>query len=77
VKNGDNADSACDQYHRYEEDIALMKDLGVSVYRFSLSWPRIQPDGKGAVNPKGIGYYDRLIDALLKAGITPWRYLST
>ncbi|NNM66702.1 MAG: beta-glucosidase [Spirochaetales bacterium] len=72
IKNGDTADFACDQYHRYEEDVALMKDLGVSAYRFSLSWPRLQPEGRGAVNPQGIDYYNRLIDALLKAGITPW-----
>ncbi|MHB9139563.1 MAG: GH1 family beta-glucosidase [Victivallaceae bacterium] len=70
--NGDNGDVACDQYHRYEEDIALMKEMGVDAYRFSLSWPRIIPDGSGEINPAGIDYYNRLINCLLKNGITPW-----
>jgi len=65
-------DTACDHYHRYPEDIALMRDLGLRHYRLSLAWTRIQPDGTGAPNEKGLAFYDRLIDALLAAGITPW-----
>ena len=71
VFHGDTGDVACDSYHRYPEDIATLQRLGVGAYRFSLSWPRIQPDGRGAVNPKGIDYYNRLIDGLLEKGITP------
>lgn len=62
---------ACDHYHRVPEDIALIKDLGASSYRFSLSWPRIQPDGFGPANQAGLDFYDRLIDELLTAGISP------
>jgi len=62
---------ACDHYHRMPEDVALLAQLGVNAYRFSLAWPRIMPDGEGAVNPKGLDFYDRLVDALLAAGITP------
>ena len=71
VFHGDTGDVATDSYHRYPEDIALLQRLGVGAYRFSLSWPRIQPDGRGAVNPQGIDYYNRLIDGLLEKGITP------
>ena len=71
VFHGDTGDVACDSYQRYPEDIALLQRLGVGAYRISLSWPRIQPDGRGAVNPKGIDYYNRLIDGLLEKGITP------
>ena len=71
VFHGDTGDVACDSYYRYPEDIALLQRLGVGAYRFSLSWPRIQPDGRGGVNPKGIDYYNRLIDGLLEKGITP------
>jgi beta-glucosidase len=71
VINGDNGDVATDHYHRYREDVALMKDLGVQTYRFSTSWSRVRPDG-GAVNPKGIDFYSRLVDELLGAGILPW-----
>lgn len=63
---------ACDHYHRYKEDIALMKEFGIKAYRFSISWPRVIPNGTGAVNAKGIDFYNRLIDELLKAEITPW-----
>ena len=63
---------AVDHYHRFEEDIGLMKDLGVGAYRFSVSWSRIQPDGRGPVNAAGMDYYKRLVDALLEAGIEPW-----
>jgi beta-glucosidase len=69
--HGDTGDVACDSYHRYPEDIALLKRLGVGAYRLSLSWPRIQPSGRGAANAKGLDYYNRVIDALLEAGIQP------
>jgi beta-glucosidase len=71
TENGDTGDVACDHYHRYEEDVQLMAELGVKHYRFSLSWPRIIPDGRGAVNEKGVDFYKRLADCLLKHGITP------
>ncbi|PYI68675.1 beta-glucosidase [Arthrobacter livingstonensis] len=71
IANGDTGAVACDHYHRYPEDIALMAQLGVNAYRFSFSWPRIQPGGSGAVNPAGLAFYDRLVDGLLEAGITP------
>ena len=71
VKNGDNGDVACDSYHRYEEDIALMKELGIEMYRFSVSWPRIFPNGTGKVNEEGLQYYHRFVDALLDQGIEP------
>lgn len=67
-----NGDVACDHYHRWAEDIALMRELGVGAYRLSLSWSRIIPDGTSATNPRGLEFYDRLIDGLLAAGITPW-----
>lgn len=67
-----NGDVACDHYHRYAEDVALMRDLGAQAYRLSVAWPRILPDGTGAVNEKGLAFYDRLIDSLLAANITPW-----
>ncbi|MCX6896646.1 MAG: GH1 family beta-glucosidase [Verrucomicrobia bacterium] len=69
--NGDTGDVACDHYHRFEEDVKLMVELGVRHYRFSIAWPRIVPDGRGAVNEKGVDFYRRLADALLKHGITP------
>jgi beta-glucosidase len=69
--HGDTGDVACDSYHRYADDIALLKRLGVGAYRLSLSWPRIQPSGRGAVNAKGLDYYNRVIDALLEADIQP------
>lgn len=72
IANGDNLDVACDHYHRYRQDVALMAKLGVKNYRLSLAWPRIFPDGRGAVNRKGIDFYHRLIDTLLARGITPW-----
>ncbi|SDK02700.1 GH1 family beta-glucosidase [Sediminibacillus albus] len=71
VLNGDNGDVACDSYHRYEEDIALMKELGVNVYRFSVSWPRIFPEGTGKVNKEGLAFYHRMVDKLLENGIEP------
>lgn len=72
VKHGNTGDVACDHYHRYEEDIQIMKDLGLHAYRLSLSWPRIMPEGSGKVNQAGLDFYDRLIDGLLGAGVTPW-----
>ena len=71
IKNGDTGDVACDSYHRYPDDIALLKQLNLKSYRFSIAWPRIQPTGGGAVNPKGLDYYKRLTDAVLEAGIRP------
>jgi beta-glucosidase len=71
IKNGDTGAVACDHYHRYPEDIALMKDLGVDAYRFSIAWPRIQPTGSGQANAEGLAFYDRLVDGLLEAGIKP------
>ncbi|WP_078551226.1 GH1 family beta-glucosidase [Bacillus alkalicellulosilyticus] len=71
VYNGDNGDIACDSYHRYEEDIALMKDLGITTYRFSVAWPRIFPNGTGEVNQAGLDFYHRFVDALVEAGIEP------
>lgn len=68
---GHTGDVACDHYHRYEEDVELMAELGVKAYRFSISWPRILPDGTGKVNEKGIAFYNKLIDALIAKGITP------
>jgi beta-glucosidase len=71
VQDGDTGDIAVDHYHRYREDVALMRDLGVRAYRFSVSWPRIIPGGTGAVNAVGVDFYSRLVDELLGAGITP------
>ena len=72
VNNEDTGDTACDHYHRFSEDIALMKKIGIAAYRFSIAWPRVLPRGRGVVNEKGMDFYDRLIDGLLKAGIEPW-----
>ncbi len=72
VHNGDSPEVACDHYHRYKQDIALMAKLGAKNYRLSVSWPRIFPSGRGPVNPKGIDFYNRLIDTCLAKGITPW-----
>ncbi|MGZ4776810.1 MAG: GH1 family beta-glucosidase [Oryzihumus sp.] len=71
IHDGSTGAVACDHYHRFPEDVALMKELGTGGYRFSLSWPRIQPTGSGAPNAKGLDFYDRLIDALLEAGQQP------
>jgi beta-glucosidase len=72
IKSGDTGDVACDSYHRWGEDITLMRAMNLNSYRFSLSWPRIQPEGSGTVNSKGIDYYSRLIDALLHARVRPF-----
>lgn len=75
VFGGHNGDVACDHYHRFYEDVALMAQLGVRNYRFSVSWPRILPNGVGAVNEEGVAFYNRLIDALLEKGIRPFMTL--
>ncbi len=71
TRTGDSGDVACDHYHRYREDFALMASLGIKHYRFSISWPRILPDGVGAVNQKGLDFYHRLVDCMMEHGITP------
>lgn len=72
VQAGDTGDVACDHYHRYAEDVQLMRRLGLKAYRFSISWPRVIPAGRGAINLRGLGFYDRLVDELLAAGIQPF-----
>lgn len=71
ITNGDTGDVACDHYHRLEEDVALLKQLGLNAYRFSTAWTRVLPDGYGPVNQKGLDFYQRLVDLLLEAGIQP------
>jgi beta-glucosidase len=72
VRGGDNGDVAVDHYSRYREDVALMARLGLSAYRFSVSWPRIQPEGRGPADRRGLDFYSRLVDELLRAGVEPW-----
>jgi beta-glucosidase len=72
ILGGDTGDVACDHYHRWPEDVELMAGIGLNAYRFSISWPRILPEGTGAVEPRGLDFYDRLVDGLLAAGIEPW-----
>lgn len=72
IDNNDNGDIACDHYHRWKEDIALMKQIGIKAYRFSLSWSRILPEGIGKINPKGIEFYNNIINELLKNNIEPY-----
>ena len=72
IKGGDTPAVACDHYHRYEADADLIAGLGLRNYRLSIAWPRVMPGGTGPVNPEGLGFYDRLIDALVARGITPW-----
>jgi len=71
VRGGDTGDVACDHYRRFADDVALMRDLGLTAYRFSISWSRVLPQGTGAVNQPGLDFYRRLVDALLEAGIRP------
>ena len=71
VANGDTPDVACDHYHRWEEDLDLMRSLGVDAYRFSISWPRVLPKGRGTVNQEGVDFYKRLVDGLHARGIEP------
>jgi beta-glucosidase len=75
VRGGDSGAVACDFYHRYRDDIRLMKDLGLDAFRFSISWPRVIPEGRGAVNPAGLDFYDRLVDELLANDIEPFATL--
>lgn len=75
IFQGDTGDVACDHYHRYQEDVNLMRELGVNAYRFSIAWPRIFPHGVGKIECRGIEFYDRLVDALLEAGVQPWATL--
>jgi beta-glucosidase len=75
VKRGDTGDVACNHYELYKEDVALMKQIGVDAYRFSLSWPRVLPRGEGEINESGLDFYSRLVDELLAEGITPWATL--
>jgi hypothetical protein len=72
VFEGHSGDVACDHYHRYRGDIALMRELGLQAYRFSISWSRVLPEGRGDINPAGLAFYDRLVDGLLEAGIQPY-----
>jgi beta-glucosidase len=72
VADGTNGDVACDHYHRLESDLDLMSELGLPAYRFSVAWPRIQPEGSGRWNPKGLDFYDRLVDGLLERNIDPY-----
>jgi beta-glucosidase len=75
IKDGSTGDVANDHYHRYQEDVRLMKEIGTKAYRFSISWPRIFPEGAGRSNPKGLDFYSRLVDELLAAGIEPFATL--
>lgn len=72
IKNGDTGDVACDHYHRWAEDVELLASGGFAAYRFSVAWPRILPDGGGAVEQRGLDFYDRLVDALIARRVTPW-----
>jgi beta-glucosidase len=71
IADGGTGDEACDHYHRFGEDVALMARIGARAYRFSVSWPRVQPDGTGPANERGLDFYDRLVDACLAAGVQP------
>ncbi len=75
IEDHSNADRANEHYHRYKEDVRLIKELGVKAYRFSIAWPRVFPEGTGAPNPKGLDFYDRLLDELLANGIEPFATL--
>ncbi len=75
IEDGSNGDRANDHYHRYKEDVGLIRDLGAKAYRFSIAWPRVFPEGSGAPNPKGLDFYNRLVDELLKNGIEPYATL--
>jgi len=75
VQDGSSGELACDHYRQFREDVGLMRDLGLGAYRFSISWNRVLPHGRGAINPKGLEFYDRLVDALLEAGIKPFATL--
>lgn len=72
IVDGSTGAVACDQYHRYAKDVAIMAELGLGAYRFSISWPRVQPDGRGPANPQGLYYYRRLVDELHAHDIEPY-----
>src|SRR4051812_16186830 len=72
IADGNDGSVACDSYHRWDEDLALIRRLGVTAYRFSIAWPRIQPTGAGAVESRGLDYYERVVDGLLAAGVRPF-----
>jgi beta-glucosidase len=72
ILDATTGDIACDHYHRYPDDIRLMRELGINHYRFSISWPRVMPDGKGKINPKGLDFYDRLVEQMCESGIDPF-----
>ena len=71
IADGSDGRIACDHIHRFREDVRLMAEAGFKAYRFSIAWPRILPEGRGAVNPKGLAFYHELVDELLAHGITP------
>ncbi|SMB80292.1 GH1 family beta-glucosidase [Deinococcus hopiensis] len=75
ILDGSNGDVACDHYHRWPADLDLIRGLGAQAYRFSIAWPRIQPDGKGAINPAGLDFYERLVDGMLERGLQPYATL--
>lgn len=72
IRNGDTGEEAIDHYHRYESDVDIMREIGLDAYRFSVAWPRIQPDGRGPANQRGLDFYRRLVDELLSKDIEPW-----
>jgi beta-glucosidase len=72
IARGEDGTAACDHYHRWREDVALMRTLGLAAYRFSVAWTRVLPSGRGRPNERGLAFYDRLVDGLLEAGIEPW-----
>jgi beta-glucosidase len=76
IEDGSDGRVACDHYHRWRDDVALMRSLGVMAYRFSVAWPRVLPNGQGAVNARGLDFYDRLVDGLLEAGLQPFVTLN-
>ncbi|HEX7001815.1 MAG TPA: GH1 family beta-glucosidase [Trueperaceae bacterium] len=75
IDDGSDGSVACDSYHRWEEDVDLVAALGLDAYRFSIAWPRVQPGGRGRVNPAGLDYYERLVDGLLRRGLKPYATL--
>jgi beta-glucosidase len=72
TEKGDHGDRACDHFHRFAEDVALLAGAHLDAYRFSIAWPRVVPEGRGSINTRGLDFYDRLVDALLEAGVEPW-----
>jgi beta-glucosidase len=76
IADKSNGDVACDHYHRWSEDLDMISSLGIDAYRFSVSWPRVRPDGSGAWNEKGLAFYERLVDGMLERGIKPYLTLN-